>query len=134
MARRKIGPTRPAAEDLLDRQEAADYLGVATQTLAIWKTTGRYSLPVVKVGRLARYRRSDLENFLCRRTVDSGSASDDKDEFAEVKIVEPRISESTTPEAGGALEVVLPSGITLRLGAGCSLDLLSSVMTVLEKH
>ncbi len=36
---------------LLSRKEAAAYLGVAEQTLAIWKTTGRYSLPVVKIGR-----------------------------------------------------------------------------------
>lgn len=55
------------ASELLSRREAADYLGVAVQTLAIWKTTGRYSLPVVKVGRLAKYRKSDLDAFIARR-------------------------------------------------------------------
>ena len=49
---------------LLSRKEAAAYLGVAEQTLAIWKTTGRYSLPVVKIGRLAKYRKSDLDAFI----------------------------------------------------------------------
>lgn len=54
---------------LLTRKEAAAYLGVTTQTLAIWKCTGRYSLPVVKVGRLAKYRKSDLDAFIESRTV-----------------------------------------------------------------
>ena len=53
---------------LLSRKEAAAYLGVAEQTLAIWKTTGRYSLPVVKIGRLAKYRKSDLDAFIAHRT------------------------------------------------------------------
>ena len=52
---------------LLSRKEAAAYLGVAEQTLAIWKTTGRYSLPVVKIGRLAKYRKSDLDAFIACR-------------------------------------------------------------------
>lgn len=54
---------------LLTRKEAAAYLGVTTQTLAIWKCTGRYSLPVVKIGRLAKYRKSDLDAFIQSRTV-----------------------------------------------------------------
>ena len=54
--------------ELLTREEAAAYLGIAVQTLAVWKTTGRYDLPIVKVGRLAKYRRSDLDAFLTRRT------------------------------------------------------------------
>jgi len=53
--------------ELLSRKEAAVYLGVSEQTLAIWKTTGRYSLPVVKIGRLAKYRKSDLDAFISRR-------------------------------------------------------------------
>lgn len=39
--------------ELLTRREAAAYLGLTEQTLAIWKCTGRYSLPVIKVGRSA---------------------------------------------------------------------------------
>ncbi len=53
---------------LMSRREAAAYLGVAEQTLAIWKTTGRYSLPSVKVGRLVKYRKIDLDAFIERRT------------------------------------------------------------------
>ena len=55
--------------DLLTRAQAAEYLGVKEQTLAVWSTTGRYNLPVVKVGRLVRYRLRDLEAFLASRTV-----------------------------------------------------------------
>jgi hypothetical protein len=54
--------------------------------------------------------------------------------FAEVKVVE----RSTRKKAAAAeskaaeLEVVLPSGITLRLAPGGSLDFLSSVIAALE--
>lgn len=55
------------SSNLMSRREAALYLGIAEQTLAIWKTTGRYNLPVVKIGRLAKYRKSDLDAFIARR-------------------------------------------------------------------
>ena len=55
--------------NLLTRQQAAEYLGVKVQTLAVWKTSKRYRLPVVKVGSLVRYRLADLERFLESRTV-----------------------------------------------------------------
>ena len=55
--------------DLLTRAEAAAYLGVAARTLAIWHCTRRYGLPVVKIGRLAKYRKKDLDEFIARRTV-----------------------------------------------------------------
>ena len=54
---------------LLSRQEAAAILGVKVDTLAVWLSTRKYDLPVVKVGRLARYRYSDLLDFIERRTV-----------------------------------------------------------------
>ncbi len=56
-----------AASDLLTRKQAAKYLGVSEQTLAVWKCTKRYALPVVKVGRLAKYRKSDLDDFITGR-------------------------------------------------------------------
>ena len=59
--------SQPPVSDLMSRKEAAAYLGVAERTLAIWKCTGRYSLPVVKIGRLAKYRRSDLDEFIKTR-------------------------------------------------------------------
>jgi len=57
--------------ELLSRKEAADYLGVTEQTLAIWKCTGRCNLTYVKIGRLVKYRRSDLNAFINRNS--SGS-------------------------------------------------------------
>jgi excisionase family DNA binding protein len=55
--------------DLLTREQAAAYLGVTPRTLAVWKSTGRYSLPCYKVGRLVKYRTADLERWLESRTV-----------------------------------------------------------------
>jgi predicted DNA-binding transcriptional regulator AlpA len=59
-----------AQSDLLTRDQAAAFLGVKPQTLAVWLSTKRYDLPVVKIGRsIVRYRRSDLEAFLARQTI-----------------------------------------------------------------
>lgn len=57
--------------ELLSREEAAQYLGVKKQTLAAWAHTGRHDLPMVKVGRLVKYRLSDLEKWLAERTATS---------------------------------------------------------------
>jgi excisionase family DNA binding protein len=61
-----IGPRNP---DLLTREEAAAYLGVKYQTLCVWQSTRRYDVPLVKVGRLVRYKKSDLDRWLESRTV-----------------------------------------------------------------
>lgn len=60
-------------EDRLTRREAAAYLGLSPTTLEIWASTGRYNLPFVKVGRRAFYRRSELDAFIERRTVNRAS-------------------------------------------------------------
>ena len=52
--------------ELLSRREAAAYLGVAEQTLAIWKCTKRQQLPYVKIGKLVKYRKSDLDEFIAK--------------------------------------------------------------------
>lgn len=54
---------------LLNRKQAAEFLRIKPRTLATWASTGRYSLPFVKVGRSVRYRIEDLEAFMRRRTV-----------------------------------------------------------------
>lgn len=54
---------------LKSRQEAANYLGVSSQTLAVWACNGRYGLPMVKIGRCVKYRQSDLDNFIARNVV-----------------------------------------------------------------
>jgi excisionase family DNA binding protein len=59
---------------LLTREQAAEYLNNKPQTLAVWHSTGRYALPVVKVGRSVRYRLSDLEAFVASRTVSHASS------------------------------------------------------------
>lgn len=68
-------PIEPALKRLLPRDEAAEYLGIKPQTLALWHSTGRYALPVVKVGRSVRYRLSDLEAFIAARTVSHAGAA-----------------------------------------------------------
>ena len=63
-----------AGSALLKPQQAADALGVTVNTLAVWRSSGRYSLPFVKVGRKVAYRVADLRLFIERRTV-GGEAS-----------------------------------------------------------
>lgn len=55
--------------ELLTREQAAEYLGITPRTLAVWACVKRYNLPYVKVGRLVKYRRTDLDEFINRRTV-----------------------------------------------------------------
>lgn len=55
-------------ERLLSRQEVAELLGIKPATLATWASKGIH-IPYVKVGRLARYRESDVDAFLRRHTV-----------------------------------------------------------------
>ena len=57
--------------DLLTNDQAANYLGVAPNSLAVWRTTKRYPIKYIKVGRLVKYRISDLNTFLESRTVSS---------------------------------------------------------------
>lgn len=49
---------------LLSRKDAAKVLGVTEGTLAVWACTKRYNLPMVKIGRLVKYRYQDLLNFI----------------------------------------------------------------------
>lgn len=60
-------------ERLLSRKEAAEFLGVKEMTLGVWQSTKRYEIPMVKVGRLAKYRYSDLMHFIERRTVNKST-------------------------------------------------------------
>jgi hypothetical protein len=57
--------------ELLNREEAAKFLCVKPHTLASWASTKRYQLPMVKVGRKAMYRLSDLERWLEERTTEA---------------------------------------------------------------
>ena len=53
---------------LLSRREAADFLRLRPQTLAVWAMHGRINLPIVKIGGRVLYRRSDLEALVHRST------------------------------------------------------------------
>ena len=51
----------------LDEKAAAAVLDVTPGTLSVWRSTGRYALPFLKVGRNVRYRHSDLLAWLEKR-------------------------------------------------------------------
>ncbi len=55
-------------EQLLGAAEAAEMLKVSPGTLAVWRSSGRYALPFVKVGRHVRYRVRDIEGWLETRS------------------------------------------------------------------
>ena len=48
--------------------EAAKFLGVKHNTLAVWASKGRYDLPFTKVGSKAMYKIEERNAFLNRRT------------------------------------------------------------------
>ena len=58
---------------LVGEKEAAEILGVTPGTLQVWRSTGRYGIPFIKVGRLVRYRLSVLQGWLASRTRESGA-------------------------------------------------------------
>ena len=63
-------------DELLDESATALTLKVKPQTLSVWRMTGRYALPFVRVGRSIRYRKSDLEVWLASRVVTPGRKSE----------------------------------------------------------
>lgn len=64
-----------ASRELLDEQQAASTIDVTPGTLSVWRSTGRYNLPFIKVGRKVRYRRADLEAWLEGRTRANGATA-----------------------------------------------------------
>ena len=63
------------AIELATDAETAKDLGVTTGTLANWRSTGLVDLPYVKIGRLVRYRRSDVQAWIERRVVKPATAT-----------------------------------------------------------
>ena len=53
--------------NLMTPKEVADYLGISTETLNVWRCTKRYDLAYIKAGRLVRYRIEDVEAFVASR-------------------------------------------------------------------
>ncbi len=64
-----------STDSLLTREQAAAYLNVRPQTLAVWATNKRYPLAYVRVGRSVRYLRSELDQFIAARTVGDSSTA-----------------------------------------------------------
>lgn len=60
--------THETGMHLLTPIQAADILGIPVSTLARWRNEKK-ELPYVKVGRVVRYRRVDLENWIAENTV-----------------------------------------------------------------
>lgn len=63
------------ASSLLTRAQAAEYLAIRPQTLAVWATTGRYRLPYVRIGTRAMYRIEDLQRFIESRRITHGEVA-----------------------------------------------------------
>jgi len=54
--------------ELINASETAALLGVAVETLSVWRCTGRHNLPFVKCGGRVMYRRADLDAWLAARS------------------------------------------------------------------
>lgn len=54
--------------ELLNSEQAANFLGVRPQTLACWRLYGR-GPAFAKIGRLVKYDRRKLEEWVTRNTV-----------------------------------------------------------------
>ena len=62
-------------KDLIDEKTAASILGVTPGTLQVWRSTGRYAVPFIKIGRLVKYRASALNEWIESRTCASGTTA-----------------------------------------------------------
>ena len=76
---KKVQPTQTATAagfrlpELVSRDFAALALGVSPGTLDVWRSTGRYALPFVKIGRKVLYKLDDLATFIEQRTRSTGA-------------------------------------------------------------
>ncbi len=61
--------------ELLTEREAAQALHVSPKTLPAWRSTRRYPLKFVKIGRRVYYKREDLQKFIEARTIDPGAGA-----------------------------------------------------------
>lgn len=56
---------------LMTPRDAAVYIGVKINTLAVWRMTNRYGLPFIKLGKIVRYRKTDLDIWIENRLQNS---------------------------------------------------------------
>ena len=52
----------------MDTKEASEFLGISKNTLYEWVVQNK--VPYIKVGRLVKFRKGDLEEWLKKRTRD----------------------------------------------------------------
>jgi len=58
-----------ATSNLLSPKETAEILGTTPGVLSVWRTTKRYPLAFVKVGRKVMYQAEAVQAFIESRTV-----------------------------------------------------------------
>ena len=57
---------------LLSTAEAAKTLDISEHTLATWRSKKTVNIPFARVGRLVKYRASDLQAFIAANVQDMG--------------------------------------------------------------
>lgn len=67
--------TQILTPDLINETQAAAFLDTSIGTLQVWRSTGRYAIPFIKVGRNVRYSRKVLEAWLESRTRTNGATA-----------------------------------------------------------
>ena len=60
---------------LLSSSEAAAVLGCKPDTLPVWRCRNSPSIPYHRIGKLVRYSRKDLDEFLAKNRVDRSGDS-----------------------------------------------------------
>ena len=63
----------PKEKQLMDTKEASEFLGISKNTLYEWVIQNK--VPYIKVGRLVKFRKGDLEEWLKKRTRDEKKLS-----------------------------------------------------------
>ena len=58
------------ATNLMDVQQAADYLGLSVGTIYQWRS--QHKIPYIKVGRKLKFKKDQLDQWLADRTVQVG--------------------------------------------------------------
>lgn len=62
--------TAVAKDELLTNDEAARVLGCKPDTLPVWRCRNSPSIPFHRIGKLIRYSRRDLDEFIAKQRVD----------------------------------------------------------------
>jgi len=55
-------------QKLISTEQASEYLGVTTRTLANWRCVGFPNVPYTKLGRNIKYRITDLDAYIAKHS------------------------------------------------------------------